>query len=206
VARAHLPSRQPDGGGWLNLRGTGITSLPDNLTVGGWLDLSGTGITSLPDNLTVGGSLDLSGMGITSLPDNLTVGGWLDLSGTGITSLPDNLTVGGSLYLRGTGITDPIYKELSPDYIFSWQNGKYIKADGIFCEVISRRGNVYKCRTMQGEEIYMINEGGKTAHGKTIKEAREDLIYKISNRDKSAYEGMTQKTVLKFSEAIGATV
>jgi hypothetical protein len=27
--------------------------------VGGWLDLSGTGITSLPDNLTVGGSLDL---------------------------------------------------------------------------------------------------------------------------------------------------
>ena len=33
-------------GGSLDLRGTGITSLPDNLTVGGWLDLSGTGITS----------------------------------------------------------------------------------------------------------------------------------------------------------------
>lgn len=33
--------------------------------VGGWLDLRGTGITSLPDNLTVGGSLDLSGTGIT---------------------------------------------------------------------------------------------------------------------------------------------
>ena len=32
-----------DGG--LDLRGTGITSLPDNLTVGGWLDLRGTGIT-----------------------------------------------------------------------------------------------------------------------------------------------------------------
>ena len=53
---------------------------------GGSLYLSGTGITSLPDNLTVGGSLDLSGTGITSLPDNLTVGGWLDLSGTGITN------------------------------------------------------------------------------------------------------------------------
>lgn len=35
-----------ENGGWLDLRGTGITSLPDNLTVGGWLDLSGTGITS----------------------------------------------------------------------------------------------------------------------------------------------------------------
>ena len=28
---------------------------------GGWLDLSGTPITSLPDNLTVGGSLYLRG-------------------------------------------------------------------------------------------------------------------------------------------------
>ena len=51
-------------GGSLYLSGTGITSLPDNLTVGGYLYLSGTGITSLPDNLTVGGSLYLSGTGI----------------------------------------------------------------------------------------------------------------------------------------------
>ena len=52
---------------------------------GGSLYLSGTGITSLPDNLTVGGSLDLRCTGITALPDNLTVGWALDLRGTGIT-------------------------------------------------------------------------------------------------------------------------
>ena len=52
-------------GGWLDLRGTQITALPDNLTVGGSLYLSGMQITALPDNLTVGGSLDLSGMQIT---------------------------------------------------------------------------------------------------------------------------------------------
>ena len=52
-------------GGGLDLRGTPITHLPDNLTVGGWLYLSGTPITQLPDNLTVGGSLDLSGTPIT---------------------------------------------------------------------------------------------------------------------------------------------
>ena len=33
-------------GGWLDLRGTQITSLPEGLTVGGWLDLSGTQITN----------------------------------------------------------------------------------------------------------------------------------------------------------------
>ena len=51
--------------GSLDLSGTQITALPDNLTVGGWLDLSGTNITALPDNLTVGGSLYLSGTNIS---------------------------------------------------------------------------------------------------------------------------------------------
>lgn len=46
--------------GNLDLIGTKITELPDNLTVGGWLNLRGTKITALPDNLTVGGGLDLS--------------------------------------------------------------------------------------------------------------------------------------------------
>ena len=54
----------------------------------GGLYLSGTGITALPDNLTVGGGLDLRGTGITALPDNLTVGGWLYLSGLKSLAMP----------------------------------------------------------------------------------------------------------------------
>ena len=71
----------------------------------GDLDLNGTPITSLPDNLKVGGDLSLNNTPITSLPDNLTVGGYLYLNGTPITSLPDNLKVGGSLYLRNTPLS-----------------------------------------------------------------------------------------------------
>ena len=42
-------------GGSLYLGGcTGITALPDGLTVGGYLDLRGTGITALPDTVRVG--------------------------------------------------------------------------------------------------------------------------------------------------------
>jgi hypothetical protein len=89
---------------------TGLTSLPEGLTVGGGLSLIGcTGLTSLPEGLSVGGELDLSGCtGLTSLPEGLSVGGELDLSGcTGLTSLPEGLTVGGDLYLIGcTGLTD----------------------------------------------------------------------------------------------------
>ena len=61
-----LKEKMNETGGWLDLSGTGITSLPEGLTVGGWLDLRGTGITSLPEGLTVGGSLDLRGTGITN--------------------------------------------------------------------------------------------------------------------------------------------
>ena len=100
-----LEQMMRENGGDLDLRGTKITSLPDNLTVGGNLYLYGTPITKLPDNLTVGGSLYLSRTKITSLPDNLTVGGSLWLNNTQITSLPDNLAVGGSLWLNNTQIT-----------------------------------------------------------------------------------------------------
>jgi hypothetical protein len=87
----------------VNLRGTGITALPDNLKIGGDLDLRSTGITALPDNLSVGGCLYLYRTGITKLPDNLSVAGDLDLSDTGITKLPDNLSVGGMIFLSVGG-------------------------------------------------------------------------------------------------------
>ena len=189
----------------LFLEGTQISSLPDNLTVGDSLFLRGTQISSLPDNLTVGGSLDLEGTQISSLPDNLTVGGSLYLRGTQISSLPDNLTVGGGLYLRGTQISslpDNIHNIPS---MLMW-GGRYILVDGIFAEVITHRGNVWKTKRVVRKDIeYIVTDGnGRYAHGRTIKEAKGDLIYKISNRDKSRYEGMKLTDTLTHEEAIEA--
>ena len=205
-------------GGYLDLRGTGITSLPDNLIVGGSLYLRDTGITSLPDNLTVGGYLDLRDTGRTSLPDNLTVGGYLDLRDTGRTSLPDNLTERGGLYLCGTGIKDTskVKNKLSQDarqriknitnQVLRWEFGNriYIKVDGIFSQLISQRGNVSVIRQIgKDRKEYLVTDGlGRWAHGDTIADARKDLIYKISNRDKSAYENLTLDSELTFEECI----
>jgi hypothetical protein len=181
-----------------------LSYLDGKWSYGGSLYLRGTGITSLPDNLTVGGSLYLRGTGITSLPDNLTVGGSLYLRGTGITSLPDNLTVGGSLYLRGTGITSHNVPQPEEGYVFSWQNGKYILADGVLTEVLSKRGNVHKViKVGSKKEGYLITDGkGKFAHGDTVKEAKEDLIYKITNRDTSKYKSLITESILAFKDAI----
>ena len=193
-------------GGNLDLSNTQITSIPENLTVGGWLDLQGTGITSIPENLTVGGSLDLRGTGITSLPDNLTVGGDLYLDGTGITSLPENLTVGGwlGLDLSNTQITDTSKVNRNATDIYTWRNNKYIKCDGVFSRVLSHKGNVWKVQSIgKDDTMYIVTDGnGRYAHGKTIKAAKADLIYKISNRDKSKYESLTLDSTVTFEEAI----
>ena len=86
--------------GSLDLEGTDITSLPNDLSVGGSLYLSEIDIISLPNDLSVGGSLDLWKTKITSLPNNLSIGGSLNLSRTKITSLPDNLSVGRNIWLN----------------------------------------------------------------------------------------------------------
>jgi hypothetical protein len=158
-------------------------------------------------NHSYGGYLYLGGTAITALPDNLTVGGSLDLGGTAITALPDNLTVGGYLDLRGTAIEDIDTSSYSYRNIpmFSWQGGKYILADGVFTEVINKRGNVYKVKRIGKPEIlYLVTDGhGRFAHGDTIKSAKQDLIYKLSeDASKEEFANLKMTDVLSFEKCI----
>ena len=188
----------------------------------GDLDLRGTGITSLPDGLVIDGGIDLENCtGITSLPEGLVVRGSLDLYGTGITSLPDDLTVGGSLYLENcTGITYtsnvPLTlsakdrKKISDaqNRPITWKRDgrEYIKVDIIFTAVDSHHGNVYRVHKLGCEkQLYLVTDGDNHwAHGDTLQEARADLIYKINDRDTSMYDGMMLDDTLTFEEAIAA--
>jgi hypothetical protein len=79
-----------------------------DLNIEGDLNLVGSRIESLPDNLTVKGHLFLRNLRIKYLPDNLTVGGDLDLTFTYIASFPDNLKVGGDLEIWGTPVGDVV--------------------------------------------------------------------------------------------------
>ena len=211
----------PSVGGYLDL--SSLTSIPSgfNPTVGRGLYLKS--LTSIPAgfNPTVGGDLNLNSL--TSIPEgfNPTVGGDLNLSS--LKSIPEgfNPTVGGSLVLESL-ISIPegfnpivgdyldlkfkyeALKNLPKDYVFSWQNGKYILVDGIFCEVIAKKRNVFTCKKINNNNQFFIvtDNEGNYSHGDTIKEAKEDLIFKISNRDKSNYEGLDLDSVLTYAEAI----
>jgi len=162
--------------------------------IGGYLNLSS--LTSIPEgfNPTVGGSLYLSRL--TSIPEgfNPTVGGYLDLSS--LTSIPEgfNPTVGGSLYLRYGLNANSSHLN---NKILSWANGKYISADGIFTEVLSKKRNIYKVKKLNDpKEFYLVSDGQSFhAHGDTLKQAKEDLRFKMI-ADKLKKEPIKKDTII----------
>lgn len=92
--------------------------------------------------------------------------------------------------------------------LFWERNGvRYIKADGIFSVIDSHHSNVYKVHTLGQEDkpFYLITDGDNHwAHGDTLAEAKDDLIYKISDRDTSAYANLSLDDTLSVEEAIAA--
>ena len=155
----------------------------------------------------VGGYLYLGS--VTSIPEgfNPTVGGSLYLGS--VTSIPEgfNPTVGGDLDLGS--VTRFIGANLELPYIpirYVWRNKNYIKVDGIFTKIISERGKVMRVQRVARKEIeYLVTDGkGKWAHGATLKEAKDSLIYKITSRDTAKYQMWTLKTEITHAEAVEA--
>ena len=145
-----------------------------------------------------GGYLDLRGTGITSLPDGLTVGGWLDLSGTGIT---DTHKVSHTLSVEQRRKIEQRRKMI---VVWEWNGRTYINVDGIFSVVDSHHGNVWRVHQIGGnKQQYIVTDGDNHyAHGDTLEEARRDLLYKICDRDKSEYDGLTLDSELPYNEAV----
>jgi hypothetical protein len=81
--------------------------------------------------------------------------------------------------------------------------GEHIIIDGILSKVVSKKGKVYKViNHNQKEQSYIVTDGNKFAHGNTIKEAKESLIYKLSDRDTSKYKSWTLDKIITKEEAI----
>lgn len=133
--------------------------------------------------------------------------GILDLRS--LTTLPENaqLTAGGYLDLRSGRVCRG---DKAPEEVlrlrYIWRNKEYIKVYGIFTKIISERGNVMRVRRIARKKIeYLVTDGdGRWAHGATLKEAKESLIYKITSRDTTKYEAWTLDTEISHAEAIEA--
>ncbi len=126
-----------------------------------------------------------------------TVGGWLDCYGA------------------DTRASFPVLKEAVAGNLLATSTARdafrregFLFVDGILSTIVSSR------TLKDGSEIHRITTAGKTkpsycienvgtfAHGDTIREARESLLYKTGERDKTAYAGWTMDRKITKKEAI----
>ena len=146
-----------------------------------------------------------------TLPEGLVLPkelGWLQLW---CYTLPEWLILPkevGTLYLYNCTVPDSLRHEIDrlqemSDLDF-YESENFVKADGIFAKILSKKGNVWHCRELgKKESMYLVTDGqGNYAHGKTIKEAKADLIYKISDRDTSMYVGIDVHVKHPFKDCI----
>ena len=97
-------------------------------------------------------------------------------------------------------------EELKTDTYYILLDKKFqecVYIDGIISIVISKHENVYKVRNLgEIQESFIVQDGDVYSHGSTIQEAKDSLIYKISNRDTSKFDNYTLETELTLKEAI----
>jgi len=74
--------------------------------------------------------------------------------------------------------------------IYSVTGKPAIIADNILSEVVKKKGNVYHVINHGESKVsYLVTDGTNWSHGETLKEAKDSLIYKISDRDTTFCQG-----------------
>ena len=86
-------------------------------------------------------------------------------------------------------------KLLRPNCWYIVLNGEWVEVDftdGLFHYVVSTKGNLKKLKNTDGDIVYLLSDGDISAHGKTIKSAREELAFKKMSKDVDQFKGMNQ--------------
>lgn len=83
----------------------------------------------------------------------------------------------------------------------TWIERNIVFCDGIYRDLISSK-TIGDLSIYETDDGYVVKKGDKFSHGETIEKAKEDLIYKLSDRDKSHYEDWALDTVKPLDEMI----
>ena len=134
----------------------------------------------------------------TAFPKLTTVGGYLDASGA------DTKTAFPKLEKQGEG--NELAASICRAALTAAMalNG-FLYEDGILTQLISSRGNVSRVVIVgQPKVSYIVRRDGHTAHGKTLAEARADLLMKVGSRDTTPFKSWTLETSVSLEEMIVA--
>ena len=85
----------------------------------------------------------------------------------------------------------------------------YVCADGILEKLLSRKAldgvEIFKTKAIGSSKTrFVVKRGSTFSHGETVKEAMDDLQYKISDRDTTKYQKWTLETVATKPDMIAA--
>ena len=113
---------------------------------------------------------------------------------------------------KGSWVVDFVKTEqidgerIKEDIYYTLYNHEFAEVqivDNVKTIILNRKKNVLKGLFLDSlNPCYVVEKDGIYSHGATLKEAKDSLIYKISNRDTSMYEDYTFDTVVTFEEAI----
>ena len=165
---------------------------------------------------TVGGYVDVSENATFDAPVLQTVGGYVYVRSKATFDAPVLQTVGGNVYVSenakvktpklqkknaGSAAINICRAALTAAMAF---NG-FVFEDGILARFVSAKGGVSKVQIVgQTTVSYIVRKDGHTAHGKTLAEARADLLLKIGNQDTTSYKSWNPKTEVSLEEMIVA--
>ncbi len=209
---AELSSLKTVGGFVRVLEGV-LLDIPELDIVGDSIDVREGASLNVPALKTVGNSIGVWTNGVLRANALETVGFCISVRGTA--ELLSLKTVGGVLITRGNaslktnkevrhnvpGAEDECNRKLTRRL----KDAGYSFVDGVLANIVSHRGNVWRIIVCGKSEVsYVVSNGEHYSHGKTLKEARDGLMYKVSSRDKSKFKTWTLDRVVSKAEAIEA--
>jgi hypothetical protein len=202
-------------GGYLYVDGNANLDASALTTVGG--DLYVDGNANLDALTTVGGYLYVYGS--AKLDALTTVGGDLRVDGNANLDASALTTVGGDLYVYGSAKLDaPNIKNQNSDkataiakkaLATALKKQKLIKIDGILSFLVSVKAikniKIFKVKIVGKLEVsFIVQKCEVYSHGKTIKEAKDSLKYKLLTRDVSEFKKWKLTDTKKIVELIQA--
>ena len=97
-------------------------------------------------------------------------------------------------------------ERIKEDTYYTLYNHEFVEVqiiDDVKTIILNRKKNVLKGLFLDSlNPCYVVEKDGIYSHGATLKEAKDSLIYKISNRDTSMYKDYSLDTVVTFEEGI----
>jgi hypothetical protein len=104
-----------------------------------------------------------------------------------------------------TAHVEMMQKELSFE---TYLDRGYVKADGITHKLVSRKKlaavEVFEVENSLGDKSFVVKKGETFSHGKTVKEAKDSLKYKLSSRDTSEFKKWNRSKVVSAEKMIQA--